>query len=294
MMRYGDQDRHKNLKYLINESRKFRAYAIAPPSCINREFALKKENEIKEFLTCVIYGHDLVPRLSFGGLIQTKAAITILLSQLHRTNNGPWWVYRKAITMNKNTILEALPANCKYLNYGDSPEQKEQYDDDDSKESLLPRSKPESDFMKDVDDMVEKIRKRYDKLLAEDFKQKFPDKEYKGSQRDLHNAELWTTRFCQAGNVIFITKDEEDQDEDMDNKKSRECCRCCNNFCHVLCHSMIGNVCRCRCCLDAKDVSYVAYQANIDLFCDKMIFSQYMMPDHMPHLYLDVLQRINN
>ena len=62
----------------------------------------------------------------------------------------------------------------------------------------------------------------------------------------------------------------------------------------MLCCSMIGSVLRCRCCLDPKDVKYKAYFADIDLFCDKMIFSSHMMPDHMPHLYLDVLQRLNN
>ena len=291
MMRYGDQDRHKNLKYLINDNRRYRAYAIAPPSCINREFALKKQDEISEFLTCVVYGHDLVPRLSFNGLISTKAAIKILLSQLAETDNGPWWVYRKAITANKNTILEALPSHCKYLNYGNSPEYKEQYEDD-SKESLLPRSKPESDFMKDVDAEVQRFRQKNNKYMAEQFKKKFPDKEYKGSHKNLKDAQLWNTRFCQAGNVIFITKDKDDDSDDTDN--TNECCKCFNNFCHVLCHSMIGNVCRCRCCLDPMDVSYVAYRANIDLFCDKMIFSQFMMPDHMPHLYLDVLKRLNS
>ena len=271
---------------------------------------MNKHDEISEFLTCVIYGHDIVPRLSFNGLILTKAAITVLLSELAETDNGPWWVYRKAMTMDKYTILDALPPDCKYCNYDNYNESKsnakgmevkdddikdddiKEYDeDDDIIEPSLQRSAAETRFMQDIKDMVDEIRQNYDKLLAEDFKRKYPDEQFKGSRQDSSFRQLWTIRFCQAGNVVFIVKADDDKDDDI---TTNECCKCMGNCCHVLCHSMIGNVCRCRCCLNAKDEKYVAYRANIDLFCDKMIFSQYMMPDHMPHLYLDVLQKLNH
>ena len=103
-----------------------------------------------------------------------------------------------------------------------------------------------------------------------------------------NNELLWNIQFSQIGDVIFIVRDE----QIIDNEES-ECCECIGTLCHILCHSVIINTCRCRNCLDPETVQYKAYRAHIDLFCDKILFSRNLMPDHMPHLYLDVLQRLN-
>ena len=78
MMRYGTNE---NLPLFINDDRQFKAFAIAPPACIEREFALRINEEVSSFLTAIIYGYDIVPRLSFNGVVQTRAAINKLLQE---------------------------------------------------------------------------------------------------------------------------------------------------------------------------------------------------------------------
>lgn len=113
MLKYGS---HPDLQYFVNDQRRLRAYALAPPGVVDREFALAKQAEIAEFLTCVVYAHDIVPRVSFHALVWTRAAINILLQELHKTERGHWWVYKKAVTMHKDTILEVLPHSSIYAN----------------------------------------------------------------------------------------------------------------------------------------------------------------------------------
>ena len=208
IFRYG---KHENLKYFINDNRKFKAYAIAPPSCIDREFALKKKEEMSEFLTCVIYGHDMIPRLSFNGLVSTRAAINILLTQLNQAKKPktPWWVYRKAVVMKHDTICKALPQNCIYCPDVETTtiEIKE---DDDTKLLLPNKSSGESCFIKDIDQDVEEMRRIYNKKMENDFNENKGDKEeeekYEESDKYKNNQLLWNIKFCQAGKGCFYCK----------------------------------------------------------------------------------------
>ena len=281
IMKYGTNE---NLKYFINNDRKFRAYAIAPPSCVNREFAMSKNEEISGFLTCVVYGHDIIPRLSFYALIWTQAAISTLLNELSKTENGPWFVYRKSLTIRKDTITETLPADSKYCN--DDVAVVHEHDDEKNDgmdtELLLPRSSGEMCFMQDVGDKVEEMRKQYAERLSKKWKSQNPNGVLTESALWKSNELLWNMKFMQIGKMIHLVRMDGNE---QDNK----------NILYGICalgKRIFMNFCRCRCCLDPEDTEYKAFEVPIDSFSDKIVFSKDMMPDHMPHLYLDVLQRL--
>ena len=106
--------------------------------------------------------------------------------------------------------------------------------------------------------------------------------------------ELWNTRFCQSEFVFHAVNAESILDEDGDGRRrlmeEAENVECIKNICGHLWKSVVCGVLRCRMCLDDDNTKYFIYRANGDLFCDNLLISPYLLADHMPQVYLNVLQ----
>ena len=66
-----------NLQYF--KDRDVHGYALAPPGVVCKKYADMIREESEKYLTCFIFSKDLVPRLSWVGIIRIRAAINRLL-----------------------------------------------------------------------------------------------------------------------------------------------------------------------------------------------------------------------
>eukprot|EP01083_Nonionella_stella_P069654 185807_1 len=283
MFKYGVQNDTNHLSVFVNARRKLKAFAVAPPSVIEREFALRIQDEVSQFLTCIVHGYDIIPRLSFYGVACTRAAINRLLMECVQT---PWWVYEKSLHVTHSTILNAFKHDSKYLNNYVNVIQHAQEMEEEEEEKKG-----------DLDDDV--LMPGYDYFLN-DIKMDLKQMEQTSLQNNELSAavspEIWSKRFCQIG-VVYHVMNADNEDVTQPRRplqhkhRNMECIR---NIFQTMWQSVVCNLLKCRICLDTKDTTYDVYHADPDSFCDKLLISPYLLADHMPQVYLNVLQTYNS
>lgn len=268
--KYNDKNLFSILKLFCN-NRKFHGYAIAPPAPIERLFALKIANETSSYLTSFIYENDIIARMSWRGVCQTRSSINRLIKYCHQSQ---WWIYERSVIVQKNIICDALDDECPYLLSNNSDVVSINIDVDNDEKRDVDDDNGEELFLKDVE---------YD--LAEMHKS--------AVENELSDNLLWQLRFSHTGYIFHICRSGRDRNLDVQNESMEHSFKeCCSAMCSVFCKSLVCNVIRCRFCLHANDTKYIVYRANPDMFVDRMLITSRMMADHMPHLYLHVLQQI--
>ena len=100
------------------------------------------------------------------------------------------------------------------------------------------------------------------------------------------DASLWGRRLQQMGVVFHVVNV-----RDLRTRRDREsrgwcasCCRCVG--------SAVCNCCRCRCCSPSSS-RFVVYRADAKTGFDEVLASSRMASDHMPQVYLQVLEALD-
>merc|ERR1712154_264139 len=107
---------------------------------------------------------------------------------------------------------------------------------------------------------------------------------------NISKPEIWSTKFCHSGIVYHTNQDIKHFLEARKMKETRM--ECLSTICSRICKSIVCNVLKCRLCLDEDSMTYTVYRADPDAFCDNLLISPYMIADHMPQVYLHVLESV--
>ncbi|ETO32632.1 hypothetical protein RFI_04485, partial [Reticulomyxa filosa] len=78
----------ENVFHSSYKNRPFRAFAFAPPPLFDEHYCRQFLSQSESYLCTFIYSKDMVPRLSWRGVVKIRAAIPRLLQQCKRTQ---WW-----------------------------------------------------------------------------------------------------------------------------------------------------------------------------------------------------------
>ena len=258
-----------------NYKRYMHTYGYGPPPVIDIVYA--KKINMSKYITNIVYNKDVVPRLSWDSIVKTKLSVMRLLKECDKTS---WWVYKKSLKYNEDTVIDALKKTCNYVKQNITSVNDVEIKVDLSKSSII-----NEDFKDDSSNNdsggsghLERSLKMAINNFKKDVNKDLKNVSYTTSKRNLFGPSLWNTKCAHLGNVYHITRNGM-----MENKKSKGICR------HVL--SAMKNCCICKSCYESND-EYIVYQANPYSFNDILVSSRMLM-DHMPHIYKNALNNIN-
>ena len=317
LKRNNDLNSEHYSKGKLFEDRNIHGYAIASPGVLELNYAKKIENECSKYLTVVIYGKDIVPRLSWKGIMNIRGGIGKLLKNC---NQSSWWIYEKSVIGNHNAIKYALHNNNKYTNKYGPPNysavnieiKSDNNNNNDNNDADKEDTYGEDAYKLDIQNEYKQMMKvSIDQKISEDV--------------------LWNTEYSHSGTVFHICKikqeidrikmhsnvnsksddsktplqnesnilmESKDNDRNIMNDDINEddiggCGNCLFKLCQQYCQNMVINAIKCRCCMPDEESQFIVYRANPHSFVDEILISSRMIPDHLPQVYLDISNKIH-
>ena len=278
----------KNINYQKRiDSNTLHCYAFAPPPVVNTQFAQKFVQYSEKYMTTVIYGKDMIPRLQWLSITNVRSAV---LRLLQHCNQSQWWVHRNAVNCTQNTILDAVSSDCEYLNLNNGTDSMENTIDiviNNNCESVNVRQHATNSLSSESDESKEQPLVKLSRQAS--YQKLMRDINVDNKNLSMHSINrldcdptLWSIRYQHVGMVFHMLKSNVDDGSNSNTKKS---------ICKIICQSIGNCLIRCQPC-HPNATHYIVYRADPSQFQD-LIISGRMMSDHMPHVYETVLNSLH-
>ncbi|ETO03657.1 sn1-specific diacylglycerol lipase beta [Reticulomyxa filosa] len=314
------QNGRDNVFHKSYRNRPLRAFAFAPPPVFDENYCRARLSESEKYLCCFIHSKDVVPRLSWRGLVKIRASIPRLLQQCIRTQ---WWVYQASMLADRFTIKDALVSNSGFINGHDSTD--ESMNKTVADKSELVEINVEQDHSTDTSvqptkqqiSMSAKYIYFFFFLLCvnnepvclayqKEISQAYNSIRQKTIDDGLVSPDLWDIKMTHLGRAFHICiKDMQSASTTSALKKTRHRryteLNCCQRWFFVLrqlcvscwCHGVVNCLCCTPCYEHKNNNQYIIYRCNPFSFSGRMLVSGRDLSDHMPHVYQHVLQCID-